>query len=465
MKLVKFVLVFLLLLFPFASSLRIEMVDYPETVYTLEKTTVKFKIINDDGQRDTFYIGIWPSSWISLEKYFVSLDPNEEEIIKFVIEPPIDADVGNVVFSIKAKSTQTTKIASLDIILNIRRRTGTYFSDLTLNQDVFSPKETLIIKPMLVNLDKTQGKHVMVKTKILKDEEQIAVLDEELILQPLTTKTLSIPFEIKNTYEPGLYKVQVFMYDEFGNPIHSKSSFFTIKKYSEIEKEKKIHKTLLEVTFTINVTNKGNYPQNIIITETMPKFSKYFFYPEIEPEKSEEKENRITYTWSFSDVKPNQSVNLQYSLRFGSAAFVIFLFLLFMTFILSLLHKPTLMKKYSEKLDLEKENLVTLHIKNNSLREIDNVVVKDIVPPVFIVVKEFDTLKPEIKVTPKGTNLIWRIDKLKPKEDRVLSYRIKPTMNIDGKVRLPKAYFSYKSGKSVINKIAEKIVTFSKRVK
>jgi hypothetical protein len=81
------------------------------------------------------------------------------------------------------------------------------------------------------------------------------------------------------------------------------------------------------------------------------------------------------------------------------------------------------------------------------------------------VVKEFDTLKPEVKVTQTGTTLIWKIDKLRPKEDRVLTYRIKPVMNLEGKVKLPKAYFSYKLGKIVISRVAEKIVFFSKKVK
>jgi len=276
---------------------------------------------------------------------------------------------------------------------------------------------------------------------------------------------LSTPFEIKNTYDYGTYNVQVFMYDNFGMPIHSKMTTFVIKKYSDFEKDKKIQRSFLETSFIINITNKGNYPESFVISETMPKIAKYFFYPEIEPIKEDEKENRIIYTWIVNDVKPDQSVIIKYHLRFGNAAFATFLLLLLTSFILSLLHKPTLLKKYSEIANLEKGNLVTLHIKNNSIREIHNIVVKDNIPSIFAVVKEFETLKPEIKVTPIGTSLVWKIDKLKPKEDRVLTYRIKPVMSVEGKVKLPKAYFSYKLGKIVINKVAEKIVVFSKKVK
>ncbi|MCX8179572.1 MAG: hypothetical protein N3E38_02435 [Candidatus Aenigmarchaeota archaeon] len=465
MQKLKFVFLLCVFILPLSSAVKIEILDYPETVYTLEKSTVRFKLINDGTQRDTFYIGVWPSSWISLEKYFVTLNAGEEETLRFVVEPPIFAETGNIVFTITAKSTLTDEVVSEDIILNVRRRVGTYISDVVLNQEIVLPKETLFIKSVLVNLDKTRSKHVILRTSIIKDEKQVKVFEDEVLLEASSTKTISTPFEVKNDYEPGLYKVQVYLYDNLGRPIHSKLASFTIKRYSEIDREKKITRSLLETIFTINITNKGNYPQTIIVTETMPKISKYFFYPEKEPNKEEEKENRVVYTWIVEDIKPNESVVIVYSLRFGSAAFVVFLFLLFVTFILSLFHKPLLMKRYSEILDLEDENLVTLHVKNNSLREINNVIVKDIVPPVFVVVKEFDTLKPEVKVTQAGTHLIWKIDKLKPKEDRVLVYKIKPVMHVDGRLKLPKAYFSYKAGKTIISKIVEKIVTFSKRVR
>jgi len=461
----KILLLIALLLISNAYALKIEFVDYPETIYTLEKSYVRFRLTNDGSKKDTFYIGVWPSSWISLEKYFVVLNPGESETLQFSVEPPIDANIGNVVFSITAKSTDTGATTNEDIILSVRRRTGTYISDIKLNQDIVSPKETVLIQPVLVNLDKTQSKQVIVRTKIVKDGNQIKMFEEEALLQPSTTKTLSTPFEVTNDYAPGIYGIQVFLYDRFGSPIHSKSTVFEIKRYSDYEKDKKIYRSLLETSFLINVTNKGNYPQSFVITETMPKIAKYFFYPEIEPLKEEEKENRVVYTWIISNLEPNKSATIRYYLRFSNAAFVTFLILLFVAFVLSLFHKPTLLKKYSEASQLEKDNLVTLHVRNNSIREIHNIVVKDTVPSIFAVVKEFDTLKPEVKVTQTGTILVWKIDKLKPKEDRVLTYRIRPTINIEGKVKLPKAYFSYKSGKIVISKIADKIVIFSKRVK
>jgi hypothetical protein len=455
-------LVLLSLLISTAYAVKIEFVEYPEVVYTMEKSSVKFKIINDGLQRDTFYLSVWPSNWVSLEKYFVTLSPGEGEAVQFTVEPPMNA-VGNIIFSVSARSIDTAQAGREEIILNIKRRTGTYISDIRLNQDKLVPKETLVIQPILVNLDKTQSKQIVVKTRIVKDDRLIKMFEDELLLQPDTEKSLSIPFEIKNTYEYGIYSIQVSLYDKFGAPIHSKTSSFEIKKYSDFHEDRQMKRSLLETTFVINITNKGNYPQSFVVKETMPKAAKYFFYPEIEPTGKEEKENRVVYTWVLDEIRPDESATLVYHLRFGKAAFVLFIILLLASFMLSLFYKPALLKKYSDFVDLEKGNVVTLHVRNNSIREIHNVVVKDVIPPVFTVVKEFETVKPDIKVTPTGTTLVWKIDRIKPREDSILTYRIKPVMHIEGKMRLPKAYFSYKSGKMIISKVAEKIVALRKK--
>ena len=464
----KGVIVFILILLAISSvsAVVIDFVQVPETLYTLEKSEIRFTIKNDGNKKDTYYIGIWPTNWVILEKYFVILNPGDSETLKFFVEPPIDTNIGNVIFTVSARSTDTSDYGYKDVVLNIRRRTGTYISQIKLNQEILNPGDTMVIQPLVVNLDKTQSKTIVVVTKIFKDEKLINLLEEEVLIQPSSTKTISFPFEIKNTYEYGNYNIQVFLTDVYGSPIHSKTASFIIRKYDDFRENKKVEYGFLESTFIINVTNKGNIPNaSYIVTETMPKISKYFFYPDKQPDSYQENENSITYNWKIEGVDPERTVTIQYKLRFINVAILTFLTLLLISLIITIFHKPTLMKKYASSIKPDKETLITLHVKNNSIREIENIIVKDTIPSVFSIIKEFDTLKPEIKTTQTGTVLVWKIDKLKPKEDRVLTYRIKSVVNIEGNAKLPKAYFSYKLGKTIVHKIAEKIVLVSKKVK
>ncbi|MBU5689803.1 MAG: hypothetical protein QXM68_00205 [Candidatus Aenigmatarchaeota archaeon] len=457
---------FVLILLSSVNAVVIEFTQVPDTIYTLEKTEIKFKITNDGSKKDTYYIGVWPTNWVMLEKYFVILNPGESEIVSFVVEPPIDSNIGNVIFTVTARSTDTKDYGSNDVVLNIRRRTGTYISQLKLNQEILKPGDTLVIQPLVVNLDKTQSKRVIISAKIFKEDKLIKSIEEEALIQPASTKTVSFPFEVKNIHTYGTYNVQVFMTDVYGSPIHSKSASFVIKKFDNFQENKYVDYGFLESTFTINITNKGNVPgASYIVTESMPKISKYFFYPEKEPDLSETTDNRVVYSWKISGLDPDETATIKYKLRFTNVAIAIFLSLLLISLIITIFHKPTLMKKYSSLIKPDKETLITLHVKNNSIRDIENIIVKDTIPSVFAIIKEFDTLKPEVKTTQTGTVLLWKIDKLKPKEDRVLTYKIKPVVNIEGKPKLPKAHFSYKLGKTIIHKVAEKIVLFSKRVK
>lgn len=448
------------------SNVEITVPSTIQTIYTLEKTTIDVTIKNTGANKDTFYISVWPSSWISLEKYFVILNGGQSETVKLTIEPPIDSDVGNVVFTVSVRSIDTGLSASKEMVLNIRRRTGTYISDIKLNQELVKPGDTLSIQPMLVNLDKTQSKHVIVSTKILKDKTSVYSFENEVLLEPDKTKTLTLPFVVYNKYVYGIYTIDVLMTDQFGQPIHKKSTSFGIQKFDDIKSEKSVENGFLHRVITINITNKGNTPDSsYVVTESMPRISKYFFDPDIEPVSEDIKDNRVVYTWIVSGLDPDESQIIRYQFRYSNIVILSGVLFLILIIVASYYYKPTLMKKYSGMLVQEKETIVTLHIKNNSAREIHNVIVKDHVPPVAVVVKEFDTLAPEIRRTQRGTDLIWKIDKLKSKEERILTYRIKPVIDVEGRFKLPKAHFTYKSGKNIIDKVAEKIIIRVKKIK
>ncbi|MBR9682195.1 MAG: hypothetical protein GOV02_00805 [Candidatus Aenigmarchaeota archaeon] len=81
---------------------------------------------------------------------------------------------------------------------------------------------------------------------------------------------------------------------------------------------------------------------------------------------------------------------------------------------------------------------VALIVKNNKIA-MDSVVIRDIVPHGFSVTGKFDTLKPIIRKISDGTELVWRIGKLRTGEERVLHYKMKPSKEIHGDVDLPLA--------------------------
>lgn len=467
-KLIISLLIFSLLFVNIASATSIDII-LPEkipTIYTTEKNLIKIAIVNIGEKKDTFYISVWPSAWVTLDRYFATLNPGQSETFSLTIEPPIDAPTGNTVFYISARSVDTGEGITKDIVLTLRRKTGIYISELKLNQQIVKPGENLVIQPIITNLETTKSKQVFITTKILKDDLLVQKLEGELLVEPQTAKSITQIFQVNNKYIFGVYTIETELKDILNQPIHKKSTTFLIQKTEGVSKEKEIQYGLLSTTIVLKIINTGNVPNsNYSITESMPRISKYFFHPEIEPVLEEEKENRIVYTWEIINLNPNETRLIKYQFRFINL-FIISIIIIIILVVFSYIYfKPILVKRYSGKLVHEKETLVALYVRNNSRKEIKNIIVKDFVPSVATVVKKFDTLVPEIKQTKSGTQLIWKIDKIKPREERILTYMIKPVIHIIGGFKLPKAHFTYRTEKGVIDKIAEKIVVMTKKIK
>jgi hypothetical protein len=96
-------------------------------------------------------------------------------------------------------------------------------------------------------------------------------------------------------------------------------------------------------------------------------------------------------------------------------------------------------------LKMGREIPVSISLVNNSLNELKDILVKDLVPPIATVSEKFETLKPVKRKIRAGTELNWRISSLKPGEEVILSYRIIPIVDIVGTLMLPKATVSFVS--------------------
>ncbi len=87
---------------------------------------------------------------------------------------------------------------------------------------------------------------------------------------------------------------------------------------------------------------------------------------------------------------------------------------------------------------------VILEVKNPR-RHTENVVVRDIVSPLAHVLQEFEAVKPVVNRTDSGTELVWKLGGMKPRETRMLSYKVKPL--VADPVRLGRARMHYQDQK------------------
>jgi hypothetical protein len=450
-----------------AEDILITAPEKSTTIYAGQTNSINILVKNNRGVKDTFYFSLWgtPSVWTTPVAP-VSLDPDEMVEITLNIEPPRDAEKGTHVLSFSVLSLNSDVTESKDIYLDVLRGSDIFITDIELEKQTFKPSDTIIMKPTLTNLNKENSLETSVITEILKDGLIVQKFGESITIHPKSTKKLTYSFEVKINNEPGDYEIKVVAKNALNKILDERKTVFKIETIQKIDEEKETKNSILYSDITIRITNKGNYlEKDIEVLESMPAISKNFFYPEIEPVSQEERGNRIIYRWLISELKPGQTILIKYQLRFTNVVITACILIVAVIWVVWLFFRPIIKKNYIGFLAEKQEITISLTLKNKSRKTLKNLSIKDIVPPIATVVKEFGTLKPKVVRKARGTELTWDIKQLKPKEERVITYKIKPVMEITGGFKLPKAFFTFETKKGKKKRIISKTVTIVGKVK
>ncbi|NCO96530.1 MAG: hypothetical protein COY38_05255 [Candidatus Aenigmarchaeota archaeon CG_4_10_14_0_8_um_filter_37_24] len=434
--------------------------------YTGETKNIEVPIKNDGPQRDTVYISVWPAQWASLDKYWLTINAGETITLSLLVTIPEDTQEGTYVLTITTQSLNTDKKSTDSLFLNVQRKSDIFISEVKLNKDSFNPDETLEIQTVLTNLNNNQKYKIFLTTNIIGKDGLVRSFDESAELGPRSVKIIKNFYDISKLQEYGNYSVEVGVKDSMNKLLDQEEKNFSIREFSNIVEQRKSEYGLFYKTIIIEVSNNGNVPKsNYAVRETQPKINKYFFYPETEPDRTEAIDNRIIYSWDIQGLDPGQTQIIRYKLRFANvaAAFLIFLVLAFLTY--EYATKPLIRKKYFGILSEQEELKITLHVKNRKRRILKDVVVKDSVPSIAKVVKKFDTRAPEVNVKSSGTELTWKIEKIKPSEEVVLTYKIKPLIDVIGRLTLPKCYLTYKSKFKRERRIVSKSISVTGKIR
>ncbi len=446
------------------SSVEIMGPDSIRTIYMGQKNNIEITVKNIGDASDTFYVSLWPNQWSSVDRYSVTIGPSETGIFVVTLEPPRNSQKGVFLYTFSVASVSTSKSTSKDLLFNFKRDMEIYLSELKINSQILNVGETLLIQPVITNLNEVKPKDILITTKIFRDNLLIQKFEDQIRIDPDSTRTVTNDLQIPNTYGYGEFKVLIELKDALNNLLDDAETSFKIKEKSNFMKSKNVEYGNTFITITLSVTNNGNIPNaDYTITESLPVIMRYFFYPDEEPNFELVKDNRIIYEWKVSDLEPNEAKIIKYQLRFQNAILGALIVVASLFAISYVFFRPTVHKKYTKPLAHEKEVTVSLHIRNKSTKEIRNIIVRDLVPPVAKVVKKFDTITPSIKLTTKGTRLTWNVDRINPREEVVLTYNIIPMMEILGGFKLPKVHMTYEGQGGIIGRIASKIVSMGSK--
>lgn len=460
---------FLILVIPVIAQQNIELLPSTKeiTVLSGETGTIDLTIKNNLNKKDTFSISIFPSFWKGIsafpEKNTVSIEAKSNSSVKIYFSTLLETEESIQIFSVSLISVTDTNISStIDIQVRVQKKSPIFITDLTLSKSALDPEETLTINIEVTNVANLASEPHRLKTSIEKDGKLIKEF-ENLIptVQAKSSKIISINYTFGKYVSTGKYSVNSVLQDSLNKTVDKRSAEFKINAMFKLpteytEKTRSIG--IFSISVKIRIKNEGNVPTpEFYIMESIPSFAKSFFKPEISPTFVNKTDNRIIYGWFFSPLDPDQEVIINYRFDLLPVCIAVIFIIIVVYILFSITLKPLIIKKHKY-VKAEKEISISLDVKNRCMSEIKDVTIKDFVPPLVQLVEKFDTLRPKTKKIRHGVELTWKFDSLKPREERVLTYRIKPAVEVIGTLKLSSTTLTYVDRKGVKRSVKSRIL-------
>jgi hypothetical protein len=237
-----------------------------------------------------------------------------------------------------------------------------------------------------------------------------------------------------NGVQPGEYLITADLIDIEGKRMYSESGSFNIPLVENIIYDKNVSSTVFGSFVTVTAMNRGNTVADVDLSSLEPS-RWYSFYSGPSPTGMSITDN---YFWRLS-LSPDETRSVSYSEIYWPTYAIILLVVLALVLIYMQSGAFDLSKNVisGSPVRLGKDISVSLNLKNKR-GEIDKAIVKDIVPSGYSIVSKFETVKPMIRKVPEGVELNWKVSKLKPDEERVFHYTIRPEESEKAE-RLPSA--------------------------
>lgn len=436
------------------------------TAYSGTTQSINATIENNRNVSDTYSMTIFPPYAFkisaSLSESVLNMAPNSKQTIQLTFIIPECAEEATPFFFVTAKSiTDETVQASSSVILSVMRKFYICLSDLKLSSQVISPGESVSIITSITNPTESASLPLTLEATIKNEEGQTvqSFVNRIETIDGKTTKSVKNTYTFDKYTKAGSYLAEVVLRDENGKEINRLTKPFRISSVETVTTDRSLKYGLLAQTIMVTVKNEGNTPIfDYPVSESIVKFMRPFFFPRTEPDLEEVKDNRIVYTWIIPKLNPGEERDIIYDVSVWNAWILVIVIgaIVYVSFKYVFTLKITKKHRHIGALTKEKEIPILLEVKNHSRHEIKDIIVRDFVPSLATVVEKFDTLRPTLRKIPGGTELIWRLDYLRPGEERVITYKIKPRLEIMGTLKLPKAYMKFLDKKKELKKKVSK---------
>jgi len=232
--------------------------------------------------------------------------------------------------------------------------------------------------------------------------------------------------------------------------VSSLSSYFSISvppvhSISKIVEEKSYG---LSKEIVISVTNNGNVVEKDYSFQQSTPLDPMTGMMTRPGDNCQERQGMLVCTYLTGDIKPGATAQVSYTVSSWPAfsGYVLLTVIVIGLVLFSFLRvtSPRILKHNSRRGD--GMHNIFISVKNPFLHRLNDVVVRDWVSPLAQVLEaEIESTKPVLRKVDEGTELIWKLGEMKPREERILQYKVRPL--IQGSLKMPGAAMKFTTGK------------------
>jgi len=406
--------------------------------------------INNPMAEDWFTISlVGPEKWIYAENSLLRVSSGGSGEIRIVVQPPRDVVPPPNPYQYFLKVTRVGgSELEKGLLINVVQTTNAIIKDLSLSCS--SCVDNVDISGKVYNVG-SKTLDLALVFKVANQEKTVSIGRLEIFEK----KEFQTSFPLKDM-NPGDYSVEARLIDSVGNNLYTDSTSFKIPVIENIIYDKDVSTTPFGSLIIVTAMNRGNVVSDAELKSVSPQ-SWYYLFSGPNPTGM-----MIggQYFWKVS-LRPRESTNITYTEIYWPTYAIILFIVLVAVFMYwqstALVFRKNVMGRQSIKFG--RDVSVSLHLRNRR-KEVGKVAVRDVVPSKFSVVSKFETVKPIIRKIADGVELVWRIGDLKPHEERVLHYTVRPATAFARKVHLPSALVKAVRGKSLVVKHSNRVALY-----
>jgi hypothetical protein len=369
------------------------------------------------------------SNWFDYE-YSKTIESGEKDTFRVEVTPEENSIQQNYAFTVNLRSLRNDEAVKLDSFVTVVNKYDLKITSFEISDSQVKPAETVEISATVQNTESESLDNFTVKAEGFNS----TVEKTGAVLGAGDSIRYNFELDVPERSSPGDETIELSIYNN-GEKSQSSSQTVNVEEVEEVEQTSQEEDRLLSKTETVTLENKGNVEVERTIERALPVYLDPLANFQPLPDETETEAAQQNYNWNMN-LQPGESKKITYTVDYTPAlGFVALLFL----GVLGFKKLQTDLKVSKTTKNVDGKTKIRIELQNNSSKALTDLEVKDFVPDIAEVSKQFEMAKPVVAKTSSGTRLEWEIDNLQPGEQRVFEYRIKPLVEVEGGVNLDSA--------------------------